>query len=198
MGDRGSIHGSRSSPGEENGNSLQYSCLDNPVDRGAWRAIVHGVAVRYDWATNTFFTREKAPGWLKSCLVSAKGGSDRSPDTKRGTSRPAGPWRLLYVLEAEPIEQILTQPVGCQLTEISHVVAILVSFASQPEVLLPGSSGARGLPLEPGAFESKRAFFRFFSIVTVGLIASKVFPTFLERLPHGKFWKRAQLQSFVC
>ena len=83
------------------------------------------------------------------------------------------------MLEAEPIEQILTQPVGCQLTEISHVVAILVSFASQPEVLHPGSSGARGLPLEPGAFESKRAFFRFFSIVTVGLIASKVFPTCL-------------------
>ena len=32
------------SPGEGNGNSLQYSCLKNPMDRGAWRAIVHGVA----------------------------------------------------------------------------------------------------------------------------------------------------------
>ena len=30
-------------PGEENGNPLQYSCLDNPMDRGAWRATVHGV-----------------------------------------------------------------------------------------------------------------------------------------------------------
>ena len=30
-------------PGEGNGNPLQYSCLENPVDRGAWRAIVHGV-----------------------------------------------------------------------------------------------------------------------------------------------------------
>ena len=32
------------SPGEGNGNPLQYSCLGNPMDRGAWRATVHGVA----------------------------------------------------------------------------------------------------------------------------------------------------------
>ena len=31
------------SPGEGNGNPLQYSCLENPVDRGAWRVTVHGV-----------------------------------------------------------------------------------------------------------------------------------------------------------
>ena len=43
-GDPGSIPGSRRSPGEGNGNSLEYSCLDNPMDRGAWQATVHGVA----------------------------------------------------------------------------------------------------------------------------------------------------------
>ena len=32
------------SPGEGNGHTLQYSCLENPLDRGAWRARVHGVA----------------------------------------------------------------------------------------------------------------------------------------------------------
>ena len=32
------------SPGEGNGNPLQYSCLENPMDRGAWQATVHGVA----------------------------------------------------------------------------------------------------------------------------------------------------------
>ena len=42
----GSIPGSRRSPEGGNGNSLQYSCLENPMDRGAWRAIVHGVANR--------------------------------------------------------------------------------------------------------------------------------------------------------
>ena len=43
-GDMGSIPGLRRSPGEGNGYSLQYSCLYNPVDRGAWRATVHGIA----------------------------------------------------------------------------------------------------------------------------------------------------------
>ena len=43
-GDTGSIPGSERSPGEGNGNLLQYSCLENSMDRGAWRvSIVHGV-----------------------------------------------------------------------------------------------------------------------------------------------------------
>ena len=43
-GDTGSIPGSGRSPREGNGNPFQYSCLENPMDRGAWRAIVYGVA----------------------------------------------------------------------------------------------------------------------------------------------------------
>ena len=42
-GDVSSIPGSGRSPGEENGNPLQYSCLGNPMDRGGWQATVHGV-----------------------------------------------------------------------------------------------------------------------------------------------------------
>ena len=42
-GDVGLIPESRRSPEEGNGNPLQYSCLGNPMDTGAWRAIVHGV-----------------------------------------------------------------------------------------------------------------------------------------------------------
>ena len=55
-GDMGSIPGSERSLGERNGKPLQYSCLGNPIDRGAWawRAIVHGVAKSQtqlsDWA----------------------------------------------------------------------------------------------------------------------------------------------------
>ena len=41
-GDMGLIPGSERAPGEENGYSLQYSCLGNPMDREAWRATVHG------------------------------------------------------------------------------------------------------------------------------------------------------------
>ena len=43
LGEPGSIPGSGRSPGEGNGNPLQYSCLENPKDRGAWWATVHGV-----------------------------------------------------------------------------------------------------------------------------------------------------------
>ena len=42
--DMGLIPGSGRSPGEGNGNPLQYSCLENPMDRGAWQAIVLRVA----------------------------------------------------------------------------------------------------------------------------------------------------------
>ena len=53
-GNVGSIPGLGRPPGEGNGNPLQYSCLENPLDRGAWWATVHGVArVGYDWATDT-------------------------------------------------------------------------------------------------------------------------------------------------
>ena len=56
-GDLGSIPGSGRSPGEGNGNPVQYSCLKNPMDRGAWRATAHGVTrVGYDLAT-------KPPRW---------------------------------------------------------------------------------------------------------------------------------------
>ena len=44
VGGAGSIPGLGKSPGGGHGNTLQYSCLENPVDRGAWRATVHGVA----------------------------------------------------------------------------------------------------------------------------------------------------------
>ena len=59
-GDLGSIPGSGRSPGEGNGNPLQYSCLENPMDRGAWKATVHGVAksrIRLSDFTHTCFPR---------------------------------------------------------------------------------------------------------------------------------------------
>ena len=48
-GDPGSVSGLGRSPGEGNGNPLQYSCLKNSMDRGAWQLTVHGVTrVRHD------------------------------------------------------------------------------------------------------------------------------------------------------
>ena len=52
VGDPGLIPGLRRSPGGGNGNTLQYTCLENPMDRGAWRARVHrGTRVRHDLVT---------------------------------------------------------------------------------------------------------------------------------------------------
>ena len=48
-GDPGSIPESGRSPGEGNGNPLQYSCLENPIDGGAWEAAVHGVVKSWTW-----------------------------------------------------------------------------------------------------------------------------------------------------
>ena len=47
-GDLGSIHGSGRYPEKGNGNPLQYSCLENPLDREAWQVTVHGVAKEAD------------------------------------------------------------------------------------------------------------------------------------------------------
>ena len=47
-GDVGSIPGSGRTPRKGNGNPLQYSCLDNPIDRGAWQATIHGVTGESD------------------------------------------------------------------------------------------------------------------------------------------------------
>ena len=68
-GDLGSISGLGRSPGEGNGNPLQYSCLENPMDRGAWWAAVHGVAKSRTWLSD--FTH-----WLTQCLVHILGFPD--------------------------------------------------------------------------------------------------------------------------
>ena len=55
-GDWGSIPGLGSSSGEGNGNPLQYSCPENPMDRGAWQAVVHGVAKSWTRLSDFTFT----------------------------------------------------------------------------------------------------------------------------------------------
>ena len=61
-GDLGSISGLGRFPGEENGNPLQYSCLENPMDRGAWWATVHGVAKSRKQLSDFPFTLETMEG----------------------------------------------------------------------------------------------------------------------------------------
>ena len=60
VGDPGLIPGLERSPGEGNGNPLRCSCLENPMDRGAWWATVHGVAKSQTGQreTNTYWVKE--------------------------------------------------------------------------------------------------------------------------------------------
>ena len=51
-GDLGSFSGSGKSPGEGDGNPLQYSCLENFMGRGAWQATVHGIAKSRTWLSD--------------------------------------------------------------------------------------------------------------------------------------------------
>ena len=62
--DVGLIPGSGRSPGGGHGNPLQYSCLGNPMDRGAWHATVHGVSKSQTWLSNFHF-QELRINWNK-------------------------------------------------------------------------------------------------------------------------------------
>ena len=60
------IPGSGRSPGGGHGNLLQYSCLGNPMDRGAWWATAHGVGKSQTWLSDSKTTDEKKEvGWLR-------------------------------------------------------------------------------------------------------------------------------------
>ena len=67
-GDLGQIPGSGRSPGEGNGKALQYSCLETPMDGGAWRAIVHGVTE--NWTRLSDFTASLSVK-CRTCIFSA-------------------------------------------------------------------------------------------------------------------------------
>ena len=77
--DLGSIPGSGRSPGAENGNLLQYSCLENPTDRGAWWATVHGVT-KSQTRLSDFMTTSRHCIWSHHLMANRwgnMGNSDR-------------------------------------------------------------------------------------------------------------------------
>ena len=72
-GDVDSVPGSGRSPGERNGSPLQYSCLENPMNRGAWRATVHVVAEDSDMTE-----------WLNLWDLVPQAGTEPRPPSVRG------------------------------------------------------------------------------------------------------------------
>ena len=87
VGDLGLIPGSERSPGEGNGNPLQYSCLENPMHRGAWWATVHGVTKESD-TTERLSTRKMQSGQHGWSMVSER----------RKDQRPGFVAQLCYLL----------------------------------------------------------------------------------------------------
>ena len=71
VGDLGLIPGSGRCPGEGNGNPLQYPCLENPMDGGAWWATVHwSQRVGHDWATSLHFSNiNSKPMYLITFII---------------------------------------------------------------------------------------------------------------------------------
>ena len=67
-GDLGSIPGLGRSPEEGTSNPLQYSCLENSMDLGAWQATVHGVAKRWTWLSNFYFHKPTTMGKRKAYM----------------------------------------------------------------------------------------------------------------------------------
>ena len=98
--DAGSIPGSGRFPGEGNGNPLQFSCLGNPMGRGAWWTTIHGVTKSQTWLRDQAFTfigpRGNGPrtgqGWLSV------------PGT---VNKYAERWRALSLPHPPPLETYL-------------------------------------------------------------------------------------------
>ena len=64
-GDLGLIPGLERYPGGENDNPLQYSCLENPINRGAWWATVHGVTESQTWLRDSMQSTESVWKWYR-------------------------------------------------------------------------------------------------------------------------------------
>ena len=83
--------GSGTSPGGGNGNPLQYSCLESPMNRGAWQAAAHGVTKNQDTTEHTHTVINCAPIKPKSTPSSLRISSDQSGNRLKAADREAGP-----------------------------------------------------------------------------------------------------------
>ena len=89
-GDLGSILGSRRSPGEGNANPLQCYCLENPMDRGAWQATVHGVAKSGTLLSDFTITATEEVAFPGGSEVKASASKAGDPGSIPGLGRSPG------------------------------------------------------------------------------------------------------------
>ena len=117
--------------GEGNGNPLQYSCLENPMDRGAWWAAVHGVTKRLSYFTFTFHSHalEKEMATHSSVLawrIPGMGEPDGLPSVV--SHRVANDWSDLAAAAAEKARASLPSPLWCLSIPKSWAFKLTMSF----------------------------------------------------------------------
>ena len=129
-GDVGLIPELRRSPGEGNGNPLQYSCLGNPMDRGAWQVTVHGIAKSRTWLNRFSLSHHKAAFGRGLCICGSAGkesacnmgdlssipGLGRSPGEGNSHSSILA-WEIPWTEESGGL-----QSMGSQLSDWTHTI----------------------------------------------------------------------------
>ena len=106
-GDLGSIPGSERSPGEGNGNPFQYSCLENPMDRGPWWVTVHGVA-----ESDTFTINVLTGDWEDNFIRLFSGTFCCSEETLHARSPDGKQWLKMQALDSDWL--------GCEISSPHH------------------------------------------------------------------------------
>ena len=108
VGDPSLIPGSGRSPGERNGNPLQYSCLENPMDGGAWQTTVHGSQrVGHDWVTSLSLLRFHQLLYLFIYLAMPCSLLDLSPPTREQSQALSNESAESWPLDCQGIPQML-------------------------------------------------------------------------------------------
>ena len=134
-GDLGSIPGLGRSPGEGNGYPLQYSDLENSMDRGAWQAIVHGVAKSQTWLSDFHLLSEK-DAWVWSWGDSIQIRSDQT--SRSVVSDSFRPHELQHARPPCPSPTPRVHPDSRPSSQWCHpaISSFVVPFSSCPQWML--------------------------------------------------------------
>ena len=137
-----SLHLGRS-PGKWNGNPLQYSCLENPIDRGAWQTTVHGVAQSLTWLSKQLSMHMTVWRYVKSlcnhCVKSLKWrqwhisitlilGIRLKWSTDRRNVSFLGYFKFTVIFSASLVAQRVKHLLAMQETQVQFLCHVLVIF----------------------------------------------------------------------
>ena len=160
-GDLGSIPGSGRAPGEGNGNPLQYSCLENSMDGGAWWATVHWVTKSWTQLSNFTFTFKHCVNgftllWklfsmmkMRICRNWNAEGMWNWREREMATHSSILAWRIMWTEETGGLPSMGSHRVGQDWSNLACMHALEKEMATQSRILawrIPGTEEPGGLP----------------------------------------------------